>query len=409
MNPAHSLFKPVSALKLALAHIAQNKGGFIANALLLALAVASIIFLAVAADALNERAVRDARGVDLVVGGKGSPLQSVLGSLYHIDIPPGNIPKQDADALARHPMVALAVPVSLGDSFRGYRIVGTSAQMLDLYEARLAQGAPFMAKMQAVLGAEVAARTGLAVGGTFVGTHGLAEGGAQHAEDVYTVTGVLAPTGGVIDRLILTPLESVWYVHEGEVKDDEERKVLEAEREVTALLIRYKTPIAAATLPRAINASARMQAASPAFESARLLNLIEPALLLMKAFAALLFVAALVSIGLATVVSLRERRMDAAVLRMMGLSRPRLFGQFLLEALLLGVAGAVLGLLIAYAVLAGTQHWLAIGPKVLMPELTQLGSNGVWALIALAVALAAALIPAWRAAATEPAQMLATR
>jgi putative ABC transport system permease protein len=101
--------------------------------------------------------------------------------------------------------------------------------------------------------------------------------------------------------------------------------------------------------------------------------------------------------------------MDAAVLRMMGLSQPRLFMQFLLEALLLGVAGAVLGGLIAYAVLAGTQQWLAIGPKVLMPELTQGSMHWLLAGLALAVAVLAALWPAWRAASTQPAQWLATR
>jgi putative ABC transport system permease protein len=409
MDIASSAFKPLSSLQLALAHIRRSLGGFVANAALLALAVASIIFLAVALDALEARATRDAQGVDLVVGGKGSPLQSVLASLYHIDVPPANIPKKDADALAKHPMVAKAVPVSLGDSFRGYRIVGTTPQMLDLYEAKVAQGAPFEKAMTAVIGAEVAARTGLAIGSTFEGTHGLAEGGAVHKGDVYTVTGVLAPTGSVLDRLILTPLESVWLTHEGEVTDEADRKVLEEEREVTALLIKYKSPIAAATLPRAINASDKLQAASPAFESARLLNLVAPAVLLMQAFAALLFVAALVSIGLATVVSLRERRMDAAVLRMMGLSRPRLFAQFLLEALLLGIAGALLGVMVAWLVLAGTQHWLATGPKVLMPELTQVSINWLLALVAVVVAIAAALFPAWRAAATQPAQMLATR
>jgi putative ABC transport system permease protein len=410
MNSAVRLFRPVNSLQLALAHIRATLGGFVANALLLAMAVASLIFLAVAASALQSRAVADAKGVDLVVGAKGSPLQIVLASLYHVDISPGNIPKKEADELAKHPMIASAVPLSLGDNYRGFRIVGTdTAAYAALYGAVPAQGALPSAPMQAVVGAQVAARAKLTLDSRFAGAHGLAEGGAEHKDEAYTVSGVLAPTGTVLDRLILTPLESVWLVHEEDAAQDADKKTLEAEREYSALLIRYRTPIAAATLPRAINASSKLQAASPAFESARLFRLLEPAILLMQAFAALLAVAALVSIGLATTVSLRERRMDAAVLRLMGASQGKLLAQFGLEALLLGAAGALLGLAVALLVLHGTAAWLAGGQKILIPELT--ASNAAWllALLALPVAVLAALLPALKAARVEPAKVLAER
>jgi putative ABC transport system permease protein len=400
--------RSIGALGLALAHIRASWGGFVANAGLLALAVASLVFLAVALDAMQARAERDAQGIDLVVGAKGSGLQIVLSSLYHVDISPGNMPLAQAEQIARHPMVAKAVPVSLGDNFRGFRIVGNSG-LRELYAVPVAQGADAARAMDAVLGAEVAARAALKVGDTFYGTHGLAEGGAEHRDARYTVTGILAPSGSVLDRLILTPLESVWIVHEGYVKDPEELKILQAEREVSALLLRYRTPIAAATLPRAINAGERTTAASPAFETARLLALLEPAVLLMQAFALLLILASLTSIALATHVSLRERRGDAAVLRMMGLSRLRLLRQYLLEAGLLGLAGTLLGGVVAAAVLWTTSAWLASGPKVLMPELTQLNSAWFWMALALPVALLAALPSALRATRIEPSRVLAER
>ncbi len=399
---------PIGALGLALAHIRATWGGFVANAGLLALAVASLVFLAAALAALQARAERDAQGVDLVVGAKGSGLQIVLSSLYHVDISPGNIPLAEAEQLARHPMVAKAVPISLGDNFRGFRIVGNSG-LVALYGASLAQGADAVRAMDAVLGAAVADRSGLKLGDTFFSTHGLAEGGAEHRDARYTVTGVLAPTGTVLDRLILTPLDSVWFVHEGYVKDPEELKILQAEREVSAVLLRYRSPIAAATLPRAINAGERTTAASPAFESARLLALFEPAVLLMQAFALLLMLASLTSIALATHVSLRERRADAAVLRMMGMSRLRLLRQYLLEAGLLGLGGTALGALIAWLVLRITAIWLAGGPKIPMPELVQFGQAWAWLLVALPVALLASLPSALRAIRVEPSRILAER
>lgn len=405
-----SSFLSVNVLSLALAHIRFTFAAFIANAFLLGLAVASIVFLSVTADALDQRARADAKGIDLVVGAKGSPLQLVLAALYHIDVSPGNIPKIQADQLAKNPMIAKAVPINLGDNYRGFRIVGTDTQaFVELYGAQTASGTLALKAMQAVLGSQVAARTGLSMGSHFVGAHGLAEGGPQHKEDIYTVTGILSHTGTVIDRLILTPLESVWLVHEGEVSDVTEREILEAEREYSALLIRYRTPIAAAILPRTINASDKLQAASPAVESARLFSLLEPALLLMKAFAMLLFGASLISIGLATAVSLRERRMDAAVLRLMGASKAKLLRQYALESAMLGSTGAVIGLLISIVALHATAAWLAAGPKIMMPELTLPNTAWQLALLALPVSLLAAAWPALKAARVEVATVLSER
>src|SRR5690606_4555153 len=101
-----------------------------------------------------------------------------------------------------------------GDSVRGFRIVGTEPALVEHYGASIADGAMFDAPMQAVLGSEAARATGLRAGASFAGTHGLAEGGGEHEAEPYRVTGVLAPTGSVVARLVLPPVESVWDVHE---------------------------------------------------------------------------------------------------------------------------------------------------------------------------------------------------
>jgi putative ABC transport system permease protein len=163
---------------------------------------------------LETRLRRDAEGIDLVVGAKGSPLQLVLAGVYHADVPPGNVPYASLAMLRANPRVASAIPLALGDSVRGFRIVGTEPALVEHYAATLAAGEMFVAPMDAVIGSDVARATGLRVGATFAGSHGLAEGGGEHAETPYRVVGVLAPTGRVVDRLVLTPLESVWAVHE---------------------------------------------------------------------------------------------------------------------------------------------------------------------------------------------------
>jgi putative ABC transport system permease protein len=211
---------------------------------------------------------RDAQGIDLAVGA-GPPLQLILSAIYHVDVPTGNIPFAAVDELRSNRLVAQAIPVSLGDNFRGFRIVGTEPALLDHYGAKLAAGRRWEAAMEAVIGADVARRTGLAVGGTLHGTHGLADGGAVHEDAIYAVVGILAPTATVLDRLIATDKAASGAC--ARAAGDEEERILSDEREVTALLVRYASPMAAAIVPRQVNAESRLMAASPASELARLL------------------------------------------------------------------------------------------------------------------------------------------
>jgi putative ABC transport system permease protein len=374
--------------------------------LLVALGMATVVIVTLVTKQAEARLSRDAAGVDLVVGAKGSPLQLVLAGVYHLDVPPGNVPLTALAELRANRLVARAIPLSLGDSFRGFRIVGTEREYLELHGASLARGRVFEAPMQAVIGARVAADAGLDVGARFVGSHGLAPGGPEHGDDPYDVVGVLAPTGGVVDRLILTPLESVWLAHEGEPADEEERRILEADREITLALVRYASPIAAATLPRAINASDRLQAASPAFESARLFRLVGVGVEGLRAFGVLLLALAALSVFVALFQALSDRRRELALMRLLGASPARLFALLLGEGLLLTAIGVVVGLAIGHGALEAAGRWLAV-----RGEWTLTGADFdtiEWAYAAGALALGglAALVPAWLAARTPLAAAL---
>lgn len=165
-------------------------------------------------------------GIDLVVGAKGSPLQLILSSVFEADVPTGNISLQEANKIKSNPMVKSTIPLALGDNYRGYRIVGTEQSYPDLYNCELEEGSWFTKPMDVVIGAEVAEKTGLEVGDLFAGIHGFTESGHHHDEDKYTVVGIMAPNDKVTNRLVLTPVESVWQVHahhhhhEGEEEDD---------------------------------------------------------------------------------------------------------------------------------------------------------------------------------------------
>ena len=362
--------------------------------LLLSLGLASVTFLLLVSHQLNTAFERDLAGIDVVVGAKGSPMQLILSGVLHIDVPPGNVPLQAVQALAQHPLVAEVIPLSLGDSFRGFRIVGTAHAYLTHYQATLAQGQLWTAPLQVVLGATVARKLGLGLGDTFAGSHGLGAGGHAHGDSHYRVSGILAPSGSVLDRLILTDTASVWQVHEDfTAVDDEDRKVMQEEREVTMALIRYKTPLAAMSFPRYINTSTVMQAAAPALEITRLLSMLGIGTDVLRAFAGVLLLTAGLSVFIALLNAVRERRADLALLRMLGAPPGRVAALLLAEALWLGVLAAALGLAGGQALAALLGWLLQLDNSLLMGGLAWPPALLLVPCLALIVSLAAAFLP----------------
>jgi putative ABC transport system permease protein len=377
--------------------------------LLLALGVGTIVLLVLVVSQLEERMYRDARGIDLVVGAKGSPIQLILSGIYHADAPTGNIPLAEARALEKHRFIKKSMPLALGDSWKGHRIVGATHAYPEHYGARLASGRLWEKSMEAVLGAEVAARTGMRVGGTFTGVHGIGGEGEEHGDDPYTVVGVLERTGSVIDRLVLCNIESVWQVHEHAQgpEDEADRKALEEAREVTVLLLQYASPLAAATLPRQINSKSELQAASPAYETARLFRIVGVGVEVLRAFALVLILAAGLSVFIALYTALEERRYDLAVMRTLGASPGKLFGLLVTEGIVLALVGALIGLGLGHALASALGAWLETQQQYPVTGL-EWRPEELWLLVvALGVGLIAALLPAWRAYRTDVSRTLA--
>jgi putative ABC transport system permease protein len=407
------------------------------NAILLAFGLAIITVLLLVQHQFEQKMTRDAAGIDLVVGAKGSPLQLILSSVYHIDFPTGNIKMEEAQRISRSRLVKKVIPLAMGDNVQGLRILGTNHDYLDLYAVKFAAGKAWEKPFEVTLGSESAMILGLKLGDSFSGSHGISVGSHDHDQHAFTVTGILAPSGKVVDRLVLTSIESVWYTHdeEGGAEPDTTAQggeeltaveeapelgmdphlqavaargfpVTDQDREVTTLLVRYRNPMAAIQLPRMINSGTSMQAASPAFEMSRLFELLGVGISLLQGLAIALVVIAGLSIFIALYNSLKERKYDLAILRTLGASRGQLVGLVFLEGISLTSMGALLGIgfghgFLALVVALTTQEVVSlVDPWVFLPE------EGLIFGYALAVGIVASLIPAWSAYQTSIAKQL---
>jgi putative ABC transport system permease protein len=383
------------------------------NVLLLALGLASINFLLLVQHQVQTSFERDLQGIDAVVGAKGSPLQLILAGVFHIDVPSGNIALADVKELAKNPQVKTLIPISIGDSFAGYRIVGTTPDYAAHYGAPLASGQLWTQPMQAVAGysaAQAMRGAGLKLGAQFVGNHGLGAKGHAHGEAPYTLVGVLAPCNCVLDRLILTATESVWQVHEkATALDADDQKALEEAREVTMALIEYSSPLAAVSFPRFVNTTTDMQAAAPAVEITRLFRMMGVGTDVLRGFAAVLLLIATISLLIALWNALRERQADWAMLRMLGAPPQRVAGVLVWQALILTLAGCVLGLALGHLLTGLVGYWLAADRSLPITGWIWLPEQA-WVLAgAVLMALVAALLPVWAAYRLDVLKILQSR
>ena len=349
---------------------------------------------------IQNRINLDGQGIDIVVGAKGSPLQLILSSVYHIDIPTGNIAYSQAKKIMNNPQIKESIPLALGDNWRGFRIVGTTTNYIRHYDMSLSTGRYWDQNFEVVVGSSV----NLDIGDEFMGVHGLLEDGSSHEEHKYNVVGILKPSGTVIDRLILTSLNSVLDIHGLHKVDnsfeknhehqhdhehhkeehhdvhehdhDKEKHKNEDENhhkhskndkqtnktnelgssEITALLIKTKSPIANINLPRSINRESSLQAANPALEINRLISLFGIG---SKSFAILSLILILIASlnifsGLAS--NLENRMGDLAVLRAVGFSKKRIFKIIVLEGILVVLIGIILGILIGFLLFSILTH-----------------------------------------------------
>jgi putative ABC transport system permease protein len=358
----------MNILKLAWKNIIHNPLSLLLNLLLLTLGIGLINFILLLDNQLKDKFDKNLAGIDLVIGAKGSPLQLILSSMYHIDAPTGNITIKEAKPFLRegHPLIKTAVPLSMGDSYKGYRIIGTDYSMLDLYGAELSEGSKWSDTYEVTAGADVADKLHLKIGSKFKSSHGFNDDeDLEHGESTFVIVGILAPTSSVIDQLLLCSTKSVWDVHKHQggdyamqdtsatkpVFDMSRASLLSFEEEdITSILIQYvnKTNFQALSMPRNINENTDLQAASPAYEINRLYDMMGTGTKALQLLAVLIAIVSAISIFVSLINSLRQRKYELSLLRVLG-GKPRsLFALIILEGVIMSILGFILGMVFSH-------------------------------------------------------------
>lgn len=365
---------------------------------------------------LRETFARSISGTDLVVGARGGSLQLMLYAVFRIGEATQNIRWSSVQALSADPAVDWVVPISLGDSYRGYPVVATRADYFQhfRYGEReplvLAQGGPFVAVHDAVLGAELAARLGHRLGDRLVLRHGAGSlASNDHADQPFRVVGVLAPTGTPVDRSLHISLAGMEAIHAGWIAGlpmpgrrappgEAEARELQP-RSVTAALVGLKSRAAVFGAQRRIQAyeGEPLMAVLPGVALDQLWTAVggaERALLLMSGLVGAVSLCGLVAV---VVTALDQRRRELSVLRSIGAGPWRVFTLLALEGGLLAAAGALLGALAWAAALGLLSPWLqgrfGLTLQLSWPRATE------WGVLAAVVAAGtlASLLPGWRA------------
>lgn len=394
-------------VKIIIRNLLFKPSGTILSIILLMFGVGIISLLLNVYDQAQDKFDNDLKDIDLVIGAKGSPLQLVLSAVYHVDAPTGNILRTDAEKIIHDPMVEQAIPLAYGDSYKTFPIVGTDSNYLRLYEAAFKEGRIFTVPLEAVIGSQVAASSGLKPGDTFLGTHGMGAKGHVHKEFQYKVVGILEPSNTVLDNMVVTDVATVWKIHHHHHSPEEEKEEAAAggreedttkpEDELTAVLLKFRSPIALLTIPRIINETTNMQAASPALEINRLFNLLGIGITTMEWVAMAIMVLSGLSVFISLYSRLQERKYELALARSMGSSRLRLFGIIVTEGLFLSLAGFLAGIIMSRIGLfvlgkyAGGNYHMTFYRTMFTKE------EGGLFLITLAIGLLASVIPAGKA------------
>ncbi len=374
----------------------------------------TIIFMVLSLGEQVERAFsQNLRDTDMVVGAKGSPLQLILSSIYHMDAPTGNISLEEAKTLKKNPMVKSWIPLSYGDNYEGYRILGTDTAFDRMYSLVLSEGRQRENPLEVNLGYDAAQALMLKTGDQFYSAHGLdKESDHIHENAPFTVVGIFSPSNTIADRLVITPLESIWEIHSTHSHEEEDHHHdadheeahehgpecdhdhhetddhqhnedihdHKEAKEITAVLISFKSPVGNLTIPRQVNENTSMQAALPAIEINRLFSLLGLGERLIRALAILLIAVAAGSLFISLLNTIKERQYELAMMRSLGAGPLKVVSLLLSEAfmlvtmaLALGYALSRLGLILldSYTppgsifhfrpTLPGMQEWLIVG------------------------------------------------
>ncbi len=386
--------------------------------LLMTFGVAIMSLILILNNQLDKNLKNNLRGIDMVIGAKGSPLQLIFSSIYHLDNPTGNILYGEAKKITTSPIIDFTIPLSFGDSYNGFRIVGSTHEYPNLYEVKLREGRLWKKSMEVVVGSIVAKVNNLKIGDKFFGTHGFGESGHVHDNHSYEVVGVLQQSSSIMDNLVLTDIQSVWEVHDEVCHDDHDhhdhdhhdhdhhdhdhhKKTIKVSNNesipdqsmVTALLVKFKSPVGLIQLPRKVNETTSLQAAIPIFEINRLTNLLGFGIQTINFIALIIMLVSGLSIFISLYNSLKKRRYEIALMRVHGATKFQVIKLVLIEGVTLSFIGTLFGFIVSRLSLYVISI-LVNQTKMLSSFDYRLLNDEIWLfLISMIIGLLASLIP----------------
>jgi len=346
----------VNIFKLSIKNILSKPLSSFISLALLTLGIGIISLLLQLNSLIKDQMDNNLRGIDMVVGAKGSPLQLILSSVYHVDSPTGNISYIEAEKISNNRMVGSSIKLLYGDNHKGYRIVGTEKKFIDLYKGVFEEGKEWEKPFEVIVGSKVHKNLNIKIGDKLVSSHGLRETGESHEDQSFEVVGLLEPSNSVIDQLIITSPESVWDIHdthnhndtndnfENKNKHDHEHEEYD-DKEITAMLIKFSSPMNIIQFPRQINETTNLQAAVPSYEISRLFKLFGFGIDTISYLAYLIIIVSGFSLFINLFNAMNERKYEMALIRTIGATRFQLSSMIILESLILTLLGFGLGLL----------------------------------------------------------------
>ena len=391
------------------------------SALLTVLAIALSVTLLLGVEKIRTEArasfAGTISGTDLIVGPRTGSVQLLLYSVFRIGNASSNMHWTSFEKIAAHPRVKWAIPISLGDSHRSFKVMGTTGDYFQHYrhgrdrQLVFSEGKAFADLYDAVIGADIARELNYQLDSKLVLAHGTgAVSFVEHADKPFRVSGILAPTGTPVDRTIHVSLQGLEALHvdwrqgmpargAGQISAEQARELDLTPSSITAMLLGLDSRVATFAVQRDINRfpDEPLMAVLPGValqELWSLLGVAEKALFIVSVFVVL---TGLVGMLTAILASLNERRREMAILRSVG-ARPRhIFSLLLLEAFGLALMGVLLGLGLMYLTLWLAQPWILSHYGLLIP----ITPPGLWEWGLLGAILLAAIImggvPAWRA------------
>lgn len=400
-------------LKLAFKSLLNRRVTVAMTVLTLAISLTLLLTVQHIKEQAKESFSSSVSGVDLIVGARSGQLNLLLYSVFRVGNPTNNISWDTYEHITQHPRIAWSVPISLGDSHRGYRVIGTTSDYFEHFKyanrrsLQFNEGAPFDDLFDVVLGAEVARELGYELGDELVLSHGMGSTSFMHHDNLpFRVSGILQPTGTPVDKSLHVSLQAIEAIHVGwqhgapipgqQVDEQQVREMALQPKQITAFFVGMDSRVASFAVQRQIN-QYRQEALSailPGVALGELWQMLESVERLLSVISYLVLFSAFAGLVTMLLASMKERQREIAILRASGARPWQIFTLIQIEVVLITISAFFLAVLALFFSVASGQNYLAerFGVFINMPTLNQ--ELAVLLLSAIGISMLVAVIPA---------------